>query len=112
MKLNPAVKDIHDFKFEDFELVGLRSASGHQGADCGLSLTKQIATKQNSYADVKHFKAIAAMSLNRVIGADGKIPWHLPEDFKWFKKMTMGDVVVMGARRSRVLASRCRTART
>ena len=35
---------------------------------------------------MKHFKAIAAMSLNRVIGAGGKIPWHLPEDFKWFKK--------------------------
>ena len=45
---------------------------------------------------MKHFKAIAAMSLNRVIGAGGKIPWHLPEDFKWFKKMTMGNVVVMG----------------
>ncbi len=36
------------------------------------------------------------MSLNRVIGADGKIPWHLPEDFKWFKKMTLGNIVVMG----------------
>ena len=45
---------------------------------------------------MKHFKAIAAMSLNRVIGADGRIPWHLPEDFKWFKKMTLGNVVVMG----------------
>ena len=45
---------------------------------------------------MKHFKAIAAMSLNRVIGAYGKIPWHLPEDFKWFKKMTMGNIVVMG----------------
>jgi len=45
---------------------------------------------------MKYFKAIAAMSLNRVIGAGGKIPWHLPEDFKWFKKMTMGNVVVMG----------------
>ncbi|HLX94951.1 MAG TPA: dihydrofolate reductase [Verrucomicrobiae bacterium] len=45
---------------------------------------------------MKHFKAIAAMSQNRVIGADGKIPWHLPEDFKWFKKMTMGNIVVMG----------------
>jgi dihydrofolate reductase len=47
---------------------------------------------------MKYFKAIAAMSLNRVIGADGKIPWHLPEDFKWFKKMTLGNVVVMGRR--------------
>ena len=36
------------------------------------------------------------MSENRVIGASGKIPWHLPEDFKWFKKMTTGQVIVMG----------------
>ncbi|HOC56391.1 MAG TPA: dihydrofolate reductase [Verrucomicrobiota bacterium] len=41
-------------------------------------------------------KAIAAMSLNRVIGAGNRIPWHLPEDFKWFKKMTTGQVIVMG----------------
>ncbi len=45
---------------------------------------------------MKHFKAIAAMSLNRVIGAGGRIPWHLPEDFKWFRKMTLGHLVVMG----------------
>ncbi len=36
------------------------------------------------------------MSENRVIGQHGKIPWHLPEDFKWFKKTTTGNVVVMG----------------
>ena len=45
---------------------------------------------------MKPFKAIAAMSLNRVIGAENRIPWHLPEDFKWFKKMTTGQVIVMG----------------
>src|SRR4249919_222732 len=45
---------------------------------------------------VKPFKAIAAMSLNRVIGAGNKIPWHLPEDFQWFKRTTLGSVVVMG----------------
>ena len=45
---------------------------------------------------MKPFKAIAAMSLNRVIGAGNKIPWHLPEDFKWFKKLTTGHVIVMG----------------
>jgi dihydrofolate reductase len=42
------------------------------------------------------FKAIAAMSRNRVIGMGSRIPWHLPEDFKWFKKMTTGNVVIMG----------------
>lgn len=45
---------------------------------------------------MKQFKAIAAMSENRVIGNGNKIPWHLPEDFKWFKKMTTGQIVVMG----------------
>jgi dihydrofolate reductase len=45
---------------------------------------------------VQPLKAIAAMSLNRVIGAGNQIPWHLPEDFKWFKQTTMGHVIVMG----------------
>lgn len=36
------------------------------------------------------------MSLNRVIGAGNKIPWHLPEDFKWFKQITTGHIIVMG----------------
>ena len=42
------------------------------------------------------FIAVAAMSLNRVIGQADKIPWHLPEDFKWFKQLTSGHVLVMG----------------
>jgi len=42
------------------------------------------------------FKAIAAMSQNRVIGNRLKIPWHLSEDFNWFKEMTTGQIVVMG----------------
>ena len=42
------------------------------------------------------FKAIAAMSLNRVIGRGNTIPWHLPDDFKWFKETTMGHVLAMG----------------
>jgi dihydrofolate reductase len=45
---------------------------------------------------LKRFKAIAAMAENRVIGADNKIPWHLPEDFKWFKQMTTGHIIIMG----------------
>jgi len=44
----------------------------------------------------KRFKAIAAMSENRVIGNGPDLPWHLPEEFKWFKQTTSGHVVVMG----------------
>jgi dihydrofolate reductase len=36
------------------------------------------------------------MSLNRVIGNGNRIPWHLPEDFKWFKQVTSGQIIVMG----------------
>jgi dihydrofolate reductase len=44
----------------------------------------------------KRFKAIVAMSLNRAIGKNNKLPWHLPEDLKWFKKLTTGHVIIMG----------------
>ena len=54
--------------------------------------------RRGTVLDMKPFKAIAAMSLNRVIGQGDKIPWHLPEDFKWFKQMTTGHIIVMGRR--------------
>lgn len=39
---------------------------------------------------------IAAMGQNRVIGKDNDIPWHLPDDFQYFKKMTEEHYVLMG----------------
>ena len=39
---------------------------------------------------------IVAMAKNRVIGIDNKMPWHLPADFAWFKKHTLGHPVIMG----------------
>lgn len=41
-------------------------------------------------------KAIVAMAENRIIGNAGAIPWHLPEDFKFFKATTMGHAILMG----------------
>lgn len=40
--------------------------------------------------------AIAAMSLERVIGKDNQIPWYLPADLKFFMRTTMGHHVIMG----------------
>ena len=39
---------------------------------------------------------IAAVSVNGVIGVDGKIPWNYPEDMKHFRKTTADSVVIMG----------------
>ena len=41
---------------------------------------------------------IVAMARNRVIGADNTIPWHLPNELKLFKSLTMGHHIVMGRR--------------
>ena len=40
--------------------------------------------------------AVAAMARNRVIGRAGALPWHLPGDLKFFKKLTSGGTVLMG----------------
>jgi dihydrofolate reductase len=40
--------------------------------------------------------AIAAMAKNRVIGVDNKLPWHLPEDFAYFKEKTKGHALILG----------------
>ncbi|RDZ63153.1 dihydrofolate reductase [Haloferax sp. Atlit-12N] len=42
------------------------------------------------------FVLVAAVADNRVIGRDGDMPWHLPEDLKHFKRTTTGHPVVMG----------------
>lgn len=42
------------------------------------------------------FKAILAMDEKYGIGKDNMLPWHSPEDLKWFKKNTLNDIVVMG----------------
>ena len=39
---------------------------------------------------------IVAYANGRVIGKDGKIPWHLPDDIQHFKRITSGHIVVMG----------------
>jgi dihydrofolate reductase len=39
---------------------------------------------------------IVAMSENRVIGRDKDLPWHIPEDLKYFKKVTKGHPMIMG----------------
>ncbi|QAS50838.1 dihydrofolate reductase [Halobacillus litoralis] len=39
---------------------------------------------------------IFAMDRNRLIGKDNDLPWHIPNDFKFFKDMTWGKTIIMG----------------
>lgn len=39
---------------------------------------------------------VAAMAENGVIGRDGKLPWHLPDEIKHFKRLTVDHTVIMG----------------
>lgn len=43
-----------------------------------------------------YFEYIVAISQNGVIGNNNRIPWNLPEDLQYFKKMTQNSIVIMG----------------
>ena len=52
------------------------------------------------------FVLVAAVAANGVIGRDGEMPWHLPEDLEQFKRTTTGHPVVMGRRTYDSIAAR------
>ena len=39
---------------------------------------------------------VVAMAQNRVIGRANQLPWHLPKDLQFFKRITMGKPMLMG----------------
>lgn len=43
-----------------------------------------------------HISILVAMARNRTIGINNTLPWHIPEDLKRFKALTMGHCMVMG----------------
>jgi dihydrofolate reductase len=47
---------------------------------------------------VSTVRLVWAQAAGGVIGADGALPWHLPEDLRLFKALTLGSTVVMGRR--------------
>lgn len=53
-------------------------------------------------------RMVWAQAADGVIGADGALPWHLPEDLRLFRALTLGSTVVMGRRTWESLPPRSR----
>jgi len=47
-------------------------------------------------SEAKRISIISAMACNRVIGIENRLPWHLPEDLRHFKALTLGHHIIMG----------------
>jgi dihydrofolate reductase len=56
-------------------------------------LNPELGTRKS---DQPRLSLVVAMARNRVIGADGAIPWRLPEELKRFKALTAGHHIIMG----------------
>jgi thymidylate synthase len=80
LRLNPARRAARRVRPGRRRGGRLRPPSRHPGPDrCLMPVT-----------------VVAAVARNGVIGRDGDLPWHLPEDLRRFKSLTMGHVLVMG----------------
>lgn len=55
-----------------------------------------MAVERKTFGAEGEMNIIVAYDKNRAIGKDGKIPWHLSDDLKRFKKITMGRPIIMG----------------
>lgn len=55
-----------------------------------------VKNKANYVRNKMKISMIAAMAADRVIGLENKMPWHLPADLKFFKRVTLGKPVIMG----------------
>lgn len=71
-------------------------------------------TRPEMHSDATQRPAIAqvmAMDRNRLIGRDNDLPWHIPADLAWFRRVTMGKPIIMGRRThesiGRPLPGRC-----
>ena len=77
------VKDIFSYQSSDFNILNYR---------CHETIKAPMLSDMKSVA----LHIVVAISSNRVIGKQGGIPWHLPEDLRMFKELTLNHPVLMG----------------
>jgi dihydrofolate reductase len=61
------------------------------------NISTPIATEELSSPPIPQFGIVAAMErTSRIIGIDGKLPWNIPEDRKYFKLLTTNKIIIVG----------------
>lgn len=55
-----------------------------------------MSSQESAFESLVPVAMIVAMAKNRIIGVEGKLPWYLPEDLQFFKRMTQAKPLVMG----------------
>lgn len=66
----------------------------------------------NKLTPIDRFGIVAAMSKNRIIGVNGKLPWNIPEDRRLFKALTEDKVLIIGRKTLEEESSLCHISHT
>ena len=94
MSINSSATDLFSFQYDDFELKGYEPYPPNICAGSSL-MSADIKSTNRKDANIT-LSLIVAMADNRTIGRNNELPWHLPDDLKYFKSVTMGKPIVMG----------------
>ncbi len=101
LEINPRRDLAVRLRLRGFQAGGLRPAPGDPRRGRGVSERFQTSGEPV-------IALVVAMGENRAIGRGGDLPWHLRSDMKFFRRVTMGNPVVMGRRTFKSLPARAR----
>ena len=102
MKLNPDVKEYFWIHVRGFYTGELPVAPGHQSAGSRVNTNKMsdkhanLNTADAGGTDRFTLSLLVAADEQNVIGKNNQLPWHLPNDLKYFRNQTWGMPVLMG----------------
>src|SRR5690606_2978978 len=75
---------------------GMNQKQGAGSGDAGMARRADVGSSAADPTPVLKLSLIAALDRSNGIGRDNTLPWHLPDDFRHFKALTLGKPILMG----------------